>query len=202
MSPSPFALAIPVPGDLFSFADSAIEWVYLGCAALGGLVLVIQIVASLFGADHDAGHDFHDVGGGDHGSMAGSWLSFRTVVAFLTFFGLGGLVGATRGWSNLASLGLAVLCGGAALVLTRLVMLQFSRLRSSGTVEIQNAVGSEATVYLTVPAAKAGTGAVTVAIQGRSMQFRAVTAGAELKTGALCKVRAVHAGDTLEVESL
>lgn len=190
------------PGDVLSAADSPIEWVFLGCATLGGLILVIQIVVSLLGMDHDAGHDFHELGADDHGTTAGSWLSFRAIVAFLTFFGLGGMVAASRGWTGFAQMGLATACGGVALVLTRLVMLQFSRLRASGTVDINNALGVEAKVYLTVPAKKSGAGSVTIAIQGRTQQFRAITEGPELKTGALCKVNAVHAGDTLVVEPL
>jgi hypothetical protein len=34
------------------------------------------------------------------------------------------------------------------------------------------------------------------------MQYKAITRGRELKTGALCKVVAVASSDTLEVESL
>ena len=92
--------------------------------------------------------------------------------------------------------------GTLAFVITRAVLLQFNKLRSSGTVDVKNAVGTEARVYLVIPGARAGEGAVTVTIQGRTMQYRAITGGRELKTGELCRVVAVHAGDTLVVETL
>jgi len=197
------ALASIGPGSVGIFdVSSPLEWVYLGCAGVGGIVLVIQVVLSLFGGDHDMGHEIdHDLGhdGGDSGT---TWLSFRAVVAFLAFFGLGGMVGSSQGLSQLATIGVALFAGVLALLLTRTVLVQFDKLRASGTVDVRNAVGTEARVYLTIPAAKSGQGAVTVSIQGRTMQFRAITAGPELRTGGLCKVSAVQAGDTLVVDAL
>ena len=202
-SHAPIALAPVAPGVAGIFdISSPLEWVYLGCACVGGLVLLVQVALSLFGGDHDLGHEVdHDVGhdGGDSGT---TWLSFRAVVAFLAFFGLGGMVGSSQGLSQLLTIGVALFAGVLALLLTRTVLVQFDKLRASGTVDVKNAIGTEARVYLTIPAAKSGQGAVTVSIQGRTMQFRAITPGPELKTGGLCKVSAVQAGDTLVVDAL
>jgi hypothetical protein len=204
MSTSHLALA-PVclaRADLLSSLTSPIDWVYMSCAVLGGFVLVVQVVMSLFGADHDMDHDVgHDVGHDVHDG-SGSWLSFRAIVAFLAFFGIGGMIGSSRDMGTLASLGLALFAGTIAFLITRVVLMQFSKLRSSGTVDVRNAVGTEARVYLIVPGGKAGEGSVTVTIQGRTMQYRAITPGPELKTGALCKVSAVQANDTLVVDAL
>jgi fumarate reductase subunit D len=205
MSTSHIALAIALigPADSWFHTSSPVDWVYLGSAALGGFVLLVQVVLSLFGADHGMDHDVgHDAGHETHDGSSGSWLSFRAIVAFLAFFGLGGMVGTSREMGALGSLGIALFSGTIAFLITRLVLMQFSKLRSSGTVDVNNAVGTEARVYLVIPAAKSGEGAVTVTIQGRTMQYRAITAGPELKTGALCKVSAVQANDTLVVVAL
>jgi hypothetical protein len=184
--------------------------VYLVAAIGGGGLLLIQIALSLFGADHDAGvdHDFgHDVGhdsgheSGGHGS-GGLSFSFRAVVAFLAFFGIGGMAAIQGGLTTVPTLAIAVGSGVAAFWLVSFALMQFGRLRSSGNVDIRNAVGTEAKVYLAVPARGSGEGAVTVAIQGRSMQFKAISRGKELRTGALCRVTSVHSGDTLEIEPL
>jgi fumarate reductase subunit D len=195
-------LAYIDPGVVGIFdVSSPLEWVYLGCACIGGLVLLIQVVLSLFGGDHDMGHEVdHDAG--HDGESGTTWLSFRAVVAFLAFFGLGGMVGSSQGLSQLATIGVALFAGVLALLLTRTVLMQFDKLRATGTVDVRNAIGTEARVYLTIPAARSGQGSVTVSIQGRTMQFRAITAGPELKTGGLCKVSAVQAGDTLVVDAL
>lgn len=182
--------------------DSSLEWIFLVCAILGGLAMLVQIALSLVGGDHDVHVDSGDAGMPDHEGGVGSWVSLRAIVALITFFGLGGMFGLSRDMSAAASVGVGAACGFGALVVTGVMLQQFAKLRATGTVDIHNAVGAEAKVYLTVPAAKAGAGAVTVAIQGRTMQFRAITAGAELKTGELCRVRSVHASDTLLVDSV
>ena len=167
--------------------------IYLGCAAVGGLLLVIQMVLSLLGGDADADADF------DAHPGEGPGIGFRTVVAFITFFGIAGMAARSAGVAPLPTLLIAVVTGGAAFWLVGLIMLQLNRLRSSGTIDVQNAVGAEAKVYLTVPEKKSGEGRVTVPMQGRTHQFRAITAGAAIPTGQLCKVVAVHGSDTLEV---
>src|SRR5687767_6109806 len=103
MSSLPLATLAP---DLFpSLAgfDSPIEWLYLASALLGGFVLLIQVVLSLFGADHDADHEVGHEVGHEHEAGTGSWLSFRAIVAFLAFFGLGGLVASSREMGAMAS---------------------------------------------------------------------------------------------------
>ena len=79
------------------------------------------------------------------------------------------------------------------------IMTGLAKLQSSGNVSLDNAVGTEARVYLRIPAARGGAGKVTVAVQGRSIECKAMTAGPEIPTGA--QVRVVAAGsDTVEVQ--
>jgi hypothetical protein len=178
--------------------------VYLVAALGGGGLLLIQIALSMFGVDHDADFD-HDLGGheggGEHGS-GGLSFSFRAIVAFLAFFGIGGMAALQGGLTTVPTLAIAVGSGVAAFWLVSFALMQFGKLRSSGNVDIRNAVGTEGKVYLAIPEKGGGEGAVTVAIQGRSMQFKAITRGKGLRTGALCRVSAVRSADTLEVEPL
>ncbi|HVS18783.1 MAG TPA: hypothetical protein VMT18_09315 [Planctomycetota bacterium] len=175
----------------------SLSMIFLSAAVLGGALLVLQILAMLLGGDSDVDGDLDahgEVGEGGH-------ISFRTVVAFVTFFGIGGSAALSGGMTQWGALGVAVAAGSLAFWLVGLAMLQLARLRSSGNVAIENAVGSEGRVYLAIPGQRAGTGAVTVPIQGRTMQYKAITHGTAIATGQLCRVVAVHAGDTLEVEA-
>ena len=177
------------------------QTIYLAAAVGGGALLLVQIALSLFGvgdADADVDHDLGHVG--EHGDGSGLF-SFRAVVAFFTFFGIGGMGAIQAGLSSLATLAVALGSGASAFLVVGVLLLQFYKLRSSGTVDIHNAIGTEGKVYLTVPASGRGEGSVTVEIQGRTMQFTAVTKGGEIKTGALCRVVSVRSNDTLEVES-
>jgi hypothetical protein len=182
------------------------------------------------GHDHDiGGHDFHDVGGHDfHGDAHdahdaqdahdahdghdhhtghdaymvwfASVLTFRTLVAALTFFGVAGLAAnAQSEESPFRNLAIAVAAGLGALLLVAYLMKSLSRLKSDGTARIDRAVGQSGTVYLTIPAQKAGVGKVQVNVQNRTMEYQAVTPNAELPTGVKIVVVRVINSDTVEV---
>ena len=67
---------------------------------------------------------------------------------------------------------------------------------------IDRAVGCTGTVYLRVPGAKGGAGKVHLALQNRTVEYQAVTAGEEIPTGKPVKVVAVVNADTVEVEAV
>lgn len=177
--------------------------IYWICAIVGGALMVLQFVLTLVGFDHDIEADVAhvDAAHAGHEGVGVGQLSLRTIVAFLTFFGLGGLAATDGGWSPGWSLLLASGLGMGAFYGVGWLMLQLHRLRSSGNIKLANAVGASAKVYLTIPAEKQGHGKVTVVVQGRSIECLAETHGPELKTGSTCRVVSVIGSDTLLVEA-
>jgi hypothetical protein len=192
---------------------------FIVCAIIGGTLLVCQFLLSLIGigGGHDVDHD-HDVGheaGGDHHAdhhqetahdQHSSWfvgiLSFRALVAALTFFGLGGLAATGGGDQHpVIVLAVAIAAGAAALLLVAFIMKSLHKLKADGTLRFDRAVGSTGTVYLTVPANKAGAGKVTLVVQNRTIECQAVTAQSELPTGAKVVVVGVVSPGTVEVTS-
>ncbi|HEY2784934.1 MAG TPA: hypothetical protein VGJ05_08165 [Fimbriiglobus sp.] len=177
------------------------ETLFLVVAALGGTVLVLQILAGVvgLGGDHDPGADHGDV---DHG---GNWflgaLGVRTVAAALSFFGLGGLTAGYYGANEPTAFAAAVGSAAAAFYAVAFLMRSLHRLKADGTVRIERTVGRPGTVYLRIPAGRTGPGKIHLAIQNRTAEFQAVTAGPELPTGAAVRVVAVLSADTLEVET-
>ncbi|MBN2309545.1 MAG: hypothetical protein JXR94_11270 [Candidatus Hydrogenedentes bacterium] len=141
--------------------------------------------------DHDTAH---------HGS---SWffgiLSFRAMVAAVAFFGLTGVAGITGGLDPYPTVLVAVAAGGAAMVVIAWLMRSLHRLQDEGTVQIENTVGATAVVYLRVPGEKAGAGKVTVCVQNRTMEYRAMTAGDALASGTPVVVKGVLGPDIVEV---
>ena len=188
--------------------------VYLPCAIAGGTLLVCQFLLGLLGLGdhHDApgDHDVHDAGGHDaHGGhddhdTHNSWLvgvlTFRSLVAALTFFGLAGLA-ATVNFNQEPPLSLAIALAAAvgALFGVAYLMRSLHRLKADGTVRIERAVGQNGTVYLTIPAQKAGVGKVTLSLQNRTVEYQAVTPHQQLATGSKIVVTAVLGPDTVEV---
>lgn len=199
------------------------EKVYFVCAVFGGTLFVCQFLMSLagLGGEHDLGGDHLD--GGDHfgdGDSPGdaehgadghdtdhesahSWflgvLSFRTIVAGLTFFGLTGLAAEARQAHPMNGLIVASLAGVGALYLVAWTMRSLSRLRADGTAHIENSVGMPAVVYLTIPARRAGKGKVTVTLQDRTMEYEALTDWDDIPTGTVVQVVSVLDSDTVEV---
>jgi hypothetical protein len=190
------------------------ENVYLTCAVLGGTIFVCQFIMTLLGmggghelgADHDAtaddGADGHDDAGGHE--AATQWLvgvlSFRTVTAAVTFFGLGGMAATQSHAGPGIAVAAASLSGFAALYLVAWTMRLLGRLRADGTAHIERALGQPALVYLTIPGRKQGTGKVTVTVQNRTMEYLALTGHDDLPTGTPVTVVAVVGQDTVEVE--
>ena len=194
------------------------ETIYLVCAAVGGTLLLCQVLLGLFGlghhdvgADHDFDHDFdHDTScdhGHDHAQHHGSsWyvgiLSFRTLVTAITFFGLGGLAALEATGDAPLALGVALLAGLGSLLVVMWMMKALVRLKADGTLRIDRAVGMTGIVYLSIPANQVGTGKVTVKVQNRTVEYEAVTRHEALQTGTQVQVIAVVGPQTVEVAAV
>lgn len=188
---------------------------YLVCLLLGGTLLACQFLLGLLGLgghhDTDAGHDVHDVGGHDghdhappHDDPGAGWflslLTFRSLTAALTLFGVVGLTATVNAkLEPLPALLLATGAGVAALALVAYLMKGLYQLRADGTVRIRHAVGHTGTVYVTVPGQKSGLGKVTLSLQNRTVECQALTPYDPLPTGAKVVVTAVVGSDTVEV---
>lgn len=200
------------------------ETVFWFCSIVGGTIMVCQFVLTLMGmggegGDTDAGGHDVDVAGDvvddlGHHSAAGSEpmghdstnflfgvLTFRTLVAGFAFFGLTGLAVGQNfpGVTDNMVLLSALAAGAAAIFIVYWIMRSLSELNADGTLRIQRAIGLVGTVYLSIPAAKSGTGKVHVEISNRTMEFNAITASGDLPTGTKIKVIGLVGMDTLEV---
>lgn len=185
---------------------------YALCALVGGTVMFSQFILSVVGwgsemadaglddLDVDPG-DMHDGTDADHASS--TWLfgviTFRTVVAAVTFFGLVGLAADAAHWRSGTSFIAAVTAGVAAMYLVHGMMQSLTKLREDATAQIEDAIGRPAHVYLRIPGGMTGTGKVQVAVAGRQVEYLAQTAGDAIPTGAHVQVVAVLGSDTLEV---
>ena len=200
---------------------------FLICAVVGGVILLVQVGLLLvgFGAealdldvpddvgdldvDVDIGADgldgvdaVDDVGEMGHADTVSAFrvLSLRTVVAALTFFGLAGLAAQAGGARTITALAVAVAAGAVAMYAVFWIMRGMRKLQAEGTVRIHRALGRPATVYLRIPGEKAGTGKIQFNLQNRTMEYLAMTPGEALPTGAKVVVTRIITSDTVEVE--
>jgi hypothetical protein len=174
---------------------------FLVCAALGGGVLIVQLLLGLLGvidagADADVGHDHGGVLAVHEGL---DLFSVRALSAGLAFFGLGGLIGLTTPLGWIAAIPLALIGGVAAMVGTAVAMRWMRGFEDDGTVSIHGAVGATGTVYLSIPGDRQGAGKVMLTLQNRIVEYQAVTSDAPLPTGAPIMVVDVVGPDTVDV---
>lgn len=187
------------------------ETIFAAAAAVGVALLVCQLAMSLLGwaGDHEglegsAGHDVHVA---DHAADhidASSWfagvLTLRAITAGLAFFGLLGLAGSSGGWGMPLTLGTALACGGAAVLLTSAVLRLMKSAQHSGTLPPDAALGAAGTVYLTVPAGRAGIGKVQLNVRNRTVEYAAVSGHhADLPAGTPVVVARLVDTGTVEV---
>ena len=197
--------------------------IFVLCAVIGGTILVCQFVLTLVGFGHDVGDMAHDVSADVHTDVhtdahtgdshddqssqhGSSWLfgviSFRTLVAASAFFGLAGLAADSAGFNLLMQLLLATGSGAAAMFAVHGLVKQLGRLNQDQTLRVQRALGRTGTVYIPIPAQKASSGKIQLALQNRIVEYEAITSGDEkLPTGAKVRVIAVR-GSVLEVEPI
>ncbi len=172
----------------------------LGMMAVAGVGGDLDASAPDVDMDVDADVDLgEEVESGDS-TEAFKLLSLQSVAAFLMGFGWGGVAG--RLGMDL-SMPLSLLIGvGFGLVLVwmlGLLMKAVYDLQSSGNVRIDDAMGSEGTVYVRVPEDGKGRGQVRVVIDDRARIYDAVSDGAEIPTSSPVRVVSVNDDRTLTV---
>lgn len=191
-------------------------YAYMVCAVVGGTILFCQFVLTLLGLSDDfadvpddmpdssdIGHaDGHHPGDQEH-HHSSTWLfgviTFRTVVAALTFFGLTGLATASSNFPPLTGFLMALVAGGVAMYGLHWMMQSLHKLRADGTARIDRAVGTVGTVYLRIPGRNAGAGKIHLNLQNRTVEYDALTADDDLPAGARIVVISVVGPDTVSV---
>jgi hypothetical protein len=173
------------------------EVLFFVCALVGGTVMVCQFVMTLLGVGADTDMP-DDLGGGDiptdgdlgdvldhsdaghqHHNHGSNWLfvklTFQTVVAAIAFFGLGGMAASSSGMQPWMSIGIAAAAGIAALYIVYWLMDLLHKFNSEGNEQIENAIGRQGSVYISIPPHQEGVGKILLNLQNRTVELRAKT---------------------------
>ncbi len=180
-----------------------LDSLFVFSALVGGGGFVLRTVLMLLGVGDD--HSF----GGDHAGdishsdtdVGARLVSIQGIAAFLMMFGLVGLA-LTREAALGSQLAVAIslAAGLAAMWVVARVFTLMMRLQSSGTLDLEHAVGQEGVVYLTIKPSSGGQ--IQLSVQGRLGVFDAqVDGGGEIATGRTVRVVGVRANQ-LVVEAL
>ncbi len=177
------------------------------CAILGGIMFVVRTFFMFIGGIGDVDADVAmdgdlDISHGGDSDISFKLLSLQGITGFFMMFGLTGLALSYQFKINavISVIG-ALIAGSITVWIIAFIFRSMMKLQSDGTVKMNNAIGKEGIIYLTI---KAGSrGKVQVEFQGRLMILEAVSAdGEEIKTDERVKVTQVIGGDTLVVEKI
>ena len=168
------------------------EKILWGIALAFSSFYLLQSMVSLSGGDtdHTDGHADSSV---EHDNGIGyQFFTLKNMIAFFTMFGWVGLAAHYGGMGKTATV-LMALGGGTGIVLLMLFILgNMSRLRHSGTLEIENAINLTGNTYLFIPANRGGIGKVHIKVQGSLRELPAMTDDeTEIATGALVRVKKI-----------
>jgi len=144
--------------DLLSFVGydggGGLQLIFASSAVLGGVLFLLWFALMMIGGiaadvfDGIFGTDF-DAMGADASFKA---LTFQGIMAFMMFFGLGGLY-VLEGDSDQTSLAIVVgsVTGFASMYGTGKLFQLFVSLQSDGTIDMDDSIGSVGTIYLRIP---------------------------------------------------
>lgn len=190
---------------------STLNMTFYGFAAFFSIFFVWQLLAAIVGwggdeADGGAPDELDiaedadiDVDEGDVGQSTVSFrlFSLRGLITFFTLFTWGGALYLNQGTPVVAAMWYSVLWGVAGMVAVALVIYALRKLTLAGTMDLKTCVGTNGTVYLTIP--RGGVGEVRVTVSGTVTYVKARSAdGRQIKAGT--RVHVVRRVDQTQVE--
>lgn len=146
-------------------------WVITGVSTL---IFLFVLISTFIGADTD---DIGDVDAEmDADTGAGfQFFTFKNVVAFFAIFGWSGIASIDAGNSISITIIISIVCGLVMMLVMAAMFYYISKLSSSGTLKMNNALDSIGEVYLTVGANRSKIGKVQVKVQGALRELEALT---------------------------
>jgi membrane protein implicated in regulation of membrane protease activity len=163
-------------------------------------MFLLVLITTLIGADSD---DIGDVDAEiDADTGAGfQFFTLKNLVAFFAIFGWSGIASIDAGNSKATTISISIFCGLAMMSVMAALFYYISKLTSSGTLKMKNALNAIGEVYLTVGANRSKIGKIQIKIQGALRELEALTDHNEdLKQGKIIKVIEVTNNGLLIIE--
>ena len=150
------------------------EQVYWVTAIISSILFIILMVMTLIGGEVD---DLGDVDAdidGDTG-IGFQFLSFKNLMGFFTIFSWSGIACIHEGYSTMVTLVVSISCGLLMMLAMATLFYYLSKLTSSGSLKIKNALHQIGEVYLTIGANRSSMGKVQIKVQGGLRELDALT---------------------------
>jgi membrane protein implicated in regulation of membrane protease activity len=185
---------------------NGVEVFFLICAVIGGLFVFFRLITQFLGLGHEDHGDFstdgHNIDGHHPDSDIGfKILSLHGLTSFLMMFGLVGLALFRETQIGIFfSMIAAIISGLASVWVIKKMFSAFGKLQSSGTIQVDQTVGAQGNVYLTIP--RGGMGRVLINVKNSLREYDA-TAADEMEIPTDTPIRVVWVdGKVLVVEKI
>ncbi len=182
------------------FSAAYVTKVYWALALAGSVLFGLTLLLSLAGAGGLDDTDFDadtaaPVEHPDTGMLDFKILSVRSVLAFMTVFGWGGVL-----WGHLGLKGflVALFCGLFTMFMTAYLVYLVMKLQGDANVKSKDFLGKEGTVYISIPGGEQE-GKVTVSAGGATYELKAV-ADKNIPSGSSVKILAFAGARRYKVE--
>jgi len=192
----------PKPLAMLEFLSelNSFDKTYWIIAGISTVIFAFVLISTFIGADSgDIGDVDAEV---DADTGAGfQFFTFKNVVAFFAIFGWSGIASIDAGNSKPVTIIISLVCGLVMMFIMAAMFYYISKLTSSGTLKMANALNSIGEVYLTVGAKRSKIGKVQVKVQGSLRELDALTDfDKDLIQGNVIKVVEVTSNGILIIE--
>ena len=153
---------------------TSFEKIYWIITGISTLVFLFVLVTTLIGGDTD---DIGDVDAEMDADIGAGFqfFTFKNTVSFFAIFGWSGIASMDAGYSKSMTIFISFVCGLIMMFIMAAMFYYISKLVSSGTLKMENALNSIGEVYLTVGAKRSSIGKVQVKVQGSLRELEALT---------------------------
>jgi hypothetical protein len=179
------------------------EKIYWLVAGISSVIFLGLLVLTLVSGDADgAGEDVDTEIDGDTG-IDFQFLSFKNLMGFFTIFGWSGIAALSGDLPRVWVVVISIVCGLIMMLAMASLFYYLSKLQSSGTLKLKNAINQVGEVYLTVGANRSFIGKVSINVQGTLRELEALTEEtSDLHQGNVVRVKAVTDNGILIIELL
>ena len=166
------------------------------------MIFLLQTVLTFLGSDSGDGVNA-DFDGNLEGAEAPFQLfTLRNLINFLLGFSWTGITFYDSIPNYPVLILISTLVGLGFVWLFFIIIKQITKLAEDNTFKLEDTLLKTATVYLSIPAHKSGTGKISISVKGSQKELSAITSGDRIETGAAIKVVGVEGGNLLLVEKI
>lgn len=167
------------------------------------IIFLIQMIMTFVGADASDGLDADFDGDFDGHDTPFQLFSFRNLINFLLGFSWTGISFYAVISNPVVLIIVSILVGAAFVYGFFLIIRQIQKLAEDNSFRIENTLNKNAEVYLTIPAAKSGTGKVLISVNGSMHELQAMTENEQrIESGKMVRVTRLENNNILIVETI